>query len=139
MSTLPFHFLQDKVDDLIVGIKSTALRFGDNTKAWLTAFSSAMMGGLLTSGYICDQTWPYYAAVGLVGAHLAQQITSLKINDPSDCARKFISNYQVGLIIFMGIVIGNYLKSKHDNKISTNLQSTTPSLIEMTKEKLHIT
>lgn len=126
------------MDDLIVGIKSTAIKFGDNTKFWLTAFSATMMSGLLTSGYICDQTWPYYGALGLVGAHLAQQIISLKMNDPGDCARKFISNYQVGLIIFLGIVFGNYLKSKHDNKISNNLQSTT-SLIDMRKEKLHIT
>lgn len=131
-------FLKDKVDDLIVGIKSTALRFGDNTKSWLTAFSTSMMGGLLTSGYYCDQTWPYYAAVGLVGAHIAQQIISLEINDPSDCARKFISNHQVGLIIFIGIVIGNYFKSKHDNNLSTNLQSTS-TLMEMSNEKLHIT
>lgn len=126
------------MDDLLVGIKSTALRFGDNTKIWLTAFSTAMMSGLLTSGYICDQTWPYYTAVGLVGAHLAQQISSLNINDPSDCAQKFLSNHQVGLIIFLGIVIGTYLKTKHDNKISTNLQST-PTLIKIGKEKLHIT
>lgn len=126
------------MDDLIVGIKSTAIKFGDSTKYWLTAFSATMMSGLLTSGYICDQTWPYYTAVGLVGAHLAQQITSLNMNDPGDCARKFISNYQVGLIIFLGIVFGNYLKSKHDNKISNNLQSTS-TLIDMRKEKLHIT
>lgn len=97
-----------------------------------------MLGGLATSGYVCDQTWPYYAAIGLVGAHLAQQLISLNINDPGDCARKFFSNYQVGLIIFAGIVLGNYLKMKHENKIATNLQST-PTFIEMTKEKLHIT
>lgn len=114
---------------MLVGIKSTALRFGDNTKIWLSAFSTVMISGLLTSGYVCDQTWPYYAAVGFVGTHLAQQLISLKINDPSDCARKFVSNYQVGLIIFFGIVIGNYLKSKNDNKISTNLQSSTTPLI----------
>lgn len=130
---------QDKVDDLIVGIKSTAIRFGDNTKAWLTAFSTTMLGGLVTSGYVCDQTWPYYTAIGLVGVHLAQQLISLNINDPGDCARKFISNYQVGFIIFAGIVLGNYLKNKHDNKITTTNLQSTPKFIEMTKEKLHIT
>lgn len=122
------------MDDLIVGIKSTALRFGDNTKTWLCAFSTVMISGLLTSGYVCDQTWPYYAAVGFVGVHLAQQITSLQINDPSDCARKFISNYQVGLIIFLGIVLGNYLKSKNENKFS-NLQ-TTPFIKQMLETNL---
>lgn len=93
----------------------------------------------MTSGYVCDQTWPYYTAIGLVGAHLAQQLISLNINDPGDCARKFISNYQVGFIIFAGIVLGNYLKIKHENKISTTNLQTSPKFIEMTKEKLHIT
>lgn len=129
------------MDDLLVGIKSTALRFGDNTKLWLTAFSATMISGLVTSGYICDQTWPYYSAVGLVAAHLAQQITSLKINDPGDCARKFISNHQVGLIIFLGIVMGTYLKSKHDSKSTATTPNLTnaPQFIKMTKEKLNVT
>lgn len=97
-----------------------------------------MLGGLVTSGYVCDQTWPYYAAIGLVGTHLAQQLISLNINDPGDCARKFFSNYQVGFIIFGGIVFGNYLKKKYENKAITNFQSTS-TFIKMTKEKLHIT
>lgn len=130
------------MDDLIVGIKSTALRFGDNTKIWLTAFSAAMISGLLTSGYVCDQAWPFYGAVGLVGAHLAQQISSLNINNPSDCANKFISNHQVGLIIFLGIALGTYIKSTQDSKISiatTNTTTPTTSLIKMGKDKLHVT
>lgn len=122
---------------MIVGIKSTALRFGDDTKDWLTAFSVTMISGLLTSGYICDQTWPYYSAVGLVGAHLAQQLVSLQINDPGDCARKFLSNYQVGLIIFIGIVIGNLFKLRQENK-SPNYQPS-PKFMKLTKEKLHVT
>lgn len=121
------------MDDLIVGIKSTAIRFGDNTKEWLTAFSTAMMAGLLMSGYICDQTWPYYTAIGLVGAHLAQQITSLKIYDPGDCARKFLSNYQVGLLIFVGIILGNYLKSQNECKSTTNRQHSSTFM------KMHVT
>lgn len=92
-----------------------------------------MVSGLLTSGYICDQTWPYYAAIGLVGAHLAQQITSLKIHDPGDCASKFLSNSQVGLIIFLGIILGNYLKSQHENKTTTNLQHSSTFM------KMHVT
>lgn len=130
--------LKDKVDDVIIGIKSTALRFGDNTKVWLAAFSTTMLSGLLTSGYVCDQTWPYYVSIGLVGAHLARQCFSLKINDPGDCARKFISNYQVGFIIFIGIIIGNCIKSKQEVKATPNLQPTS-TYIDMTNKKLHLT
>lgn len=135
-------FPQDKVDDLVVGIKSTALRFGDNTKVWLTAFSTAMLTGLLTSGYVCDQTWPYYCTIGLVGAHLAQQITSLNINNPTDCAKKFLSNHQVGLLLFIGIGLGTYLKQVKDNSSTTTsptTNSSATSIINLAKEKIHIT
>ncbi|KAH8284225.1 hypothetical protein KR054_012481 [Drosophila jambulina] len=129
---------QDKLDDLQIGVKSTALRFGKNTKAWLSGFTAAMLTGLSAAGFACDQTWPYYASVGIVGAHLVQQVDmesvyipqecnqallslffqiySLNIDNPSDCARKFISNHQVGLILFLGIVLGTLLKSEETKK-----------------------
>lgn len=99
-----------------------------------------MISGLTISGYVCDQSWPFYSAVGLVGAHLTQQIYSLNINDPSDCARKFISNHQVGLIIFLGIVIGTYLKSEQDVQNSTKSPAApaAPAFLKMSKEKLNV-
>jgi 4-hydroxybenzoate polyprenyltransferase len=67
---------QDKVDDVLQGIKSTALRFGANTKLWLSGFSVAMIGNLVTTGLVCDQTWPYYTAVGILSTHIAQQAST---------------------------------------------------------------
>lgn len=113
----------------MIGIKSTALRFGDKTKFWLTGFSTAMIGGLTASGMACDQTWPYYATVGLVSAHLAQQIYSLNINNPNDCARKFISNHQVGLLLFVGIVLGTLLKVNTDAKPADTTTAINPTAI----------
>lgn len=73
---------QDRIDDLIVGVKSTALRFGKDTKKWLTGFGCVMTSCLLTTGQVCDMTWPYYASLGIVGAHIAQQvILILKVLD----------------------------------------------------------
>lgn len=65
---------QDKKDDLAIGIKSTALRFGDNTKPWLSGFATTMVSGLVTTGIVCDQTWPYYSSIAIVAAHLTQQV-----------------------------------------------------------------
>jgi len=65
---------QDKLDDLQIGIKSTALRFGENTKLWLSGFAAAMLTGLTTAGMVCNQTIPYYVSVGIVGAHILQQV-----------------------------------------------------------------
>jgi 4-hydroxybenzoate polyprenyltransferase len=42
--------LQDKVDDVVVGVKSTALLFGDNTKAWLSTFAASQMALLVMTG-----------------------------------------------------------------------------------------
>ena len=44
-------FIQDKEDDLKVGVKSTALRFGDSTKEWITGFGIASISSLALSGF----------------------------------------------------------------------------------------
>lgn len=66
---------QDKYDDAIIGIKSTALRLGDATPRWLAGFATAMITGLLTVGYNAGQTWPYYLTVAFVSGHLARQVS----------------------------------------------------------------
>lgn len=103
---------QDRKDDLLLGIKSTAIKFDRDTKLWLSCFGVTMISSLITSGIMNQQTLPYYAAVALVGTHLASQITTLNIDNPADCASKFISNAQVGFILFCGVVLGNLLKKK---------------------------
>lgn len=104
---------QDKRDDLIIGVKSTALRFQENTKQWLSAFSIMMLLGLTVTGTNCAQTFPYYAAVSAVGLHLAHQIYTLDINSPDSCWQKFSSSRKIGLLLFIGIVFGNLWKRKN--------------------------
>lgn len=103
---------QDKIDDAALGIKSTALRFANDTKIWLSGFGATMIGSLLLSGVMNCQTWPYYTSVGLVAAHIASQIKTLDIDSVNDCAKKFMSNSQVGLLLFTGIVVGTLMKKK---------------------------
>lgn len=111
---------QDKYDDMLIGVKSTALKFGDQTKVWLTGFSSVMIGCLALTGQMCDQTWPYYIALTATGAHLAHQLFTVDLNNPDDCLKKFKSNTQLGAILFLGIVLGNLLKPSDDeNKTVT--------------------
>ncbi|XP_044133474.1 4-hydroxybenzoate polyprenyltransferase, mitochondrial isoform X1 [Bufo gargarizans] len=108
---------QDKADDTLVGVKSTALRFNEKTKPWLSGFSVAMLAGLTATGLSCDQTVPYYAAVALIGGHLVYQIYTLDINNAEDCWKKFTSNRTVGFLLFLGIVLGNLWKSQETNKV----------------------
>ncbi|GFR93618.1 4-hydroxybenzoate polyprenyltransferase, mitochondrial, partial [Elysia marginata] len=64
----------DKYDDLLIGVKSAAIRLGEQTKPVLTVFTGAMAAGLLLSGHLSDMTWPYYVAVALTTGRLAQQV-----------------------------------------------------------------
>jgi len=102
---------QDKSDDVLIGVKSTALRFGDRSKLWLTGFSTIMISSLGIVGVMAEQTWPYYLALGGTAAQLAWQVGTVRINDGEDCWRKFRSNQWLGALLLGGIVAGNLLKT----------------------------
>eukprot|EP01102_Stenamoeba_stenopodia_P022664 TRINITY_DN9527_c0_g8_i1.p1 TRINITY_DN9527_c0_g8~~TRINITY_DN9527_c0_g8_i1.p1 ORF type:complete len:433 (-),score=53.05 TRINITY_DN9527_c0_g8_i1:63-1325(-) len=98
---------QDKEDDLLIGVKSTALLFGDDTKKWLSGFGMATMSLLCLAGYHASLGWPFYAVAGLVGgSHLLWQISSLNINDSRDCLTKFQASRWFGIIILFAIILG---------------------------------
>ncbi|XP_037536834.1 4-hydroxybenzoate polyprenyltransferase, mitochondrial [Nematolebias whitei] len=101
---------QDKDDDLKVGVKSTALKFQEQTKLWLSGFTLAMMAGLVVAGVNAEQTLPYYAALTTVAGHLTHQIYKVDINRADDCWKQFSSNRNLGLLLFLGIVAGNLWK-----------------------------
>lgn len=69
--------VQDKLDDLRLGIKSTAIKFGEHTKPVLSVFGGVMVCGLLLSGVQTAQLWPYYSSVAVVAAHLANQVQQI--------------------------------------------------------------
>ncbi|PPS15318.1 hypothetical protein GOBAR_AA05262 [Gossypium barbadense] len=81
---------QDKEDDLKVGVKSTALRFGDSTKEWTTGFEIACISSLVLSGYNADIGWPYYAFLAAASGQLAWQIWTVNLTCQADCNRNLI-------------------------------------------------
>ncbi|KAK7247114.1 hypothetical protein RIF29_41991 [Crotalaria pallida] len=97
---------QDKEDDLKVGVKSTALRFGDSTKEWITGFGIACLGNLALSGFNAEIGWPYYAFLAAASGQLCWQILTVDLSSRADCNRKFVSNKWFGAIIFGGILAG---------------------------------
>ncbi|KAI4313342.1 hypothetical protein L6164_026328 [Bauhinia variegata] len=83
---------QDKKDDLKVGVKSTALLFGDSTKMWLTGFSIASIGCLALCGFnAIIAGWPYYAFLAAASGQLAWQIGTVDLSSPADCNSKYIT------------------------------------------------
>ncbi|EFN67757.1 Para-hydroxybenzoate--polyprenyltransferase, mitochondrial [Camponotus floridanus] len=130
---------QDRVDDILLGTKSTAIKFGDDTKFYLSGFGMVMIASLITSGILTTQTWPYYTAVGLIAIHISNQIYTLNINNPTDCAKKFISNHRVGMILFVGIVLGNLMKRLYVKEENRDEEKTEQQIVALeTKNSLKI-
>ncbi|GFP92340.1 4-hydroxybenzoate polyprenyltransferase mitochondrial [Phtheirospermum japonicum] len=100
---------QDKDDDRKVGVKSTALRFGDSTKEWLAGFGIACIGCLALSGFNANLEWPFYPFLGAAAAHLTWQISTVDLSSRADCNRKFLSNKSFGAIVCSGILFGRLL------------------------------
>lgn len=96
---------QDKKDDVHAGVKSTALRFGDQTPQWLTGFSTAFIGCTALAGYMNGQGLPFYA-ISVLGtaSHLAWQLKTVDYNSTESCWSKFKSNTWAGFILWSGII-----------------------------------
>ena len=98
---------RDKQDDALVGVKSTALLFGDKlTKPVLGAFTAAMVAGLTFAGVQADMTAPYYMATTAATAAVAHQVVTVNLDDPADCGRKFAQSKYVGALLFAGALAG---------------------------------
>ncbi|KAL4348993.1 hypothetical protein GQ457_17G024040 [Hibiscus cannabinus] len=97
---------QDKEDDMKVGIKSTALKFGESTKEWISGFATACIGSFALTGYNAALGWPFYAFLAAAAAQLAWQIGTANLSSPTDCNQKFVSNKWFGAIIFSGMLLG---------------------------------
>ncbi|KAI3867904.1 hypothetical protein MKX03_011603 [Papaver bracteatum] len=89
-----------------VGVKSTAILFGDQTKIWISGFGVASIITLSLSGYNGSIGWSFYAFLVAASAQLAWQIWSADLLNPADCRNKFLSNTWYGAIVFGGILFG---------------------------------
>jgi len=94
----------DKTDDILVGVKSTALRFGENTRAWLFVFYGMTVGLLVLAGIVAQMKPIYYFGIITLVLHFRYQIERLNIHEPENCLRIFKSNLTVGLLLFLSIV-----------------------------------
>ena len=97
---------QDKEDDALIGVKSTALKFGTNTKPWLWGFYAVTLVLTAAAGATAGLVWPFYVLLALGAVQLAWQVIDLDLDDPADCLAKFHSNRYFGFILLAGFVAG---------------------------------
>ncbi len=97
---------QDKADDALVGIKSSARRLGARTRPWLFVFYGVAVALIGLAGWLAGLAWPFYALLVPAAAHFAWQAARVDIDDPADCLAKFKSNAWAGALVFAAIVAG---------------------------------
>jgi 4-hydroxybenzoate polyprenyltransferase len=96
---------QDREDDALIGIKSTALLFGERTKPMLALFFTAAVVLIAIAGYLVGAGLIFWLALAAFAGHLAWQTRRLDIADPDLCLVLFKSNRKAGLILFAGLLL----------------------------------
>jgi 4-hydroxybenzoate polyprenyltransferase len=100
---------QDKEDDALVGVRSTALLFGARTKPWLSGFYGLAVALFAAAFALAGSGVPAFTGLALGAVHLGWQVAALRTDDPDGCLRIFRSNRDFGLILFAGLVVDAWL------------------------------
>lgn len=107
---------QDREDDAMIGVKSTARLFGDQTRVWLRGFVIAALISLLLAVVLLPirefQLVPFFGAIlGIwaFGWHLTWQMRRLNLDDPSSCLVIFRANRDAGLLLGLFFAIAVFV------------------------------
>jgi 4-hydroxybenzoate polyprenyltransferase len=94
---------QDKEDDALLGLKSTALRFGEATPRWLVLFYTGAVVLWAAAGMLAGAHIGFAAALTLTATQMAWQVATLDTRDAQNCLTRFRSNQVIGWLLFGGL------------------------------------
>lgn len=97
---------QDREDDALVGVRSTARLFGERTAPFLAACYAAAVAMLALAGWLAGMGLLFYPALLLPAALLLRQVVTLDIDDPAHCLVLFRANREVGLAVAFALLCG---------------------------------
>ncbi|NDD06387.1 MAG: 4-hydroxybenzoate polyprenyltransferase [Proteobacteria bacterium] len=98
------YALQDKVDDLKIKVKSTAIKFGHDLKNFLFFCYISSIALLVALGFLTGRSFIYFILIAIAALHLAFQviiIQKIKSNNKDKIQKVFNSNNSFGLLIFL--------------------------------------
>jgi 4-hydroxybenzoate polyprenyltransferase len=100
---------QDKEDDALIGIKSTALKLGDRSLAWLALFFALALGLIDAAVWLAGGGIIAHCGVAGAALHAAWQLARFDAANPARCLELFRSNRIFGLIITLGLLLDSLL------------------------------
>jgi len=102
---------QDKEDDILIGVKSTALKFGAATHKWLAGFFALALVLIDTAGWMAGAGLMFHVGIAGAALHSVWQLSRLDIDDPDRCLMLFRANRTFGLIVFAGAAADSIIKT----------------------------
>ncbi len=105
------YAMVDRADDVKIGVKSTAILFGDNDRVMIGLLQSAMLGLMVLVGAKLELGLYYYLGVVAGTLVFLRQQYLMRKRDPDGCFRAFLGNNYFGLVVFIGLV-ADYLVSR---------------------------
>ncbi len=98
---------QDKEDDALIGVRSTALRLAGASRAWIAGFYATMLALLLLAGILAGLHLPFFAGLAVTALLLARQVRKVDFDDPANCLRHFRANRLLGLVVTAALLAGH--------------------------------
>ncbi|MFN0193801.1 MAG: 4-hydroxybenzoate octaprenyltransferase [Aestuariivirga sp.] len=95
---------QDKEDDLLIGVKSTALKFGENSQGWIGGFFAAAILLISAAAAVAGAGLFSYLGIMAAAVQALRQVTAFDMNDSAGCLQLFRSNRAFGLLIAAGFL-----------------------------------
>ena len=98
------YAMVDRDDDISIGLKSTAILFGNNDLLILRGLKTLMITLLLLLGFLLQFKWPWFAGVGVAAILFVQQQYQVRDRGRESCFKAFLDNNWVGLSIWAGLL-----------------------------------
>ena len=104
------YAMADREDDIKVGVKSTAILFGDADRFIVGILQLMVLLTLIKVGFEEAFHWPYYLGLGVATIFGLYQQFLIRQRHSQDCLRAFLNNNYIGMVIFAGIVADQFAK-----------------------------
>eukprot|EP01017_Pseudomicrothorax_dubius_P002896 TRINITY_DN10266_c0_g1_i2.p1 TRINITY_DN10266_c0_g1~~TRINITY_DN10266_c0_g1_i2.p1 ORF type:complete len:266 (+),score=21.23 TRINITY_DN10266_c0_g1_i2:340-1137(+) len=104
---------QDKKDDALIGVKSTALTWIDRPHRVMHTLNAIVWAALTCGGYLQGFDWPYYALVSAMHLKQINDIHNWNDEDPGSSHRIFVNSRYFGFGITFALIVGRLWKNYH--------------------------
>jgi len=99
------YAMVDREDDLVIGIRSSAILFGRGDRLVIGALQAGALGGLALVGVMSGLGRWFWAGLAVAAALAIRQQWLIRARDPALCFRAFLNNNLFGLAVFAGILL----------------------------------